>query len=210
MSTSAAFNGLAHGTASVVSTPNGSSLSISGTMARARDTEETHARVERVDEVGVAAMPTVACVAMRPTRRLRVVRTAACASGVITPTTGTWSSSWSCGSEAEVAALQAATTSFTPCPSRNRPSLARVAPDLRQRPRPVRQPRVVTEIDEILVRHRHEALVQDCQAAHARVEDADRSRPGPSRDCREASGCSSILAGWPVSASERAASRTRR
>src|SRR5437588_704706 len=51
---------------------------------------------------------------MSPTRRLRVACTAACASGAITPTTGTRSSSWSCGSAAEVAALQATRTSFTP------------------------------------------------------------------------------------------------
>ena len=38
--------------------------------------------------------------------------------GVITPTTGTESSSWSCGSAAEVAALQATRISFTPSPSR--------------------------------------------------------------------------------------------
>jgi hypothetical protein len=35
---------------------------------------------------------------------------------------------------------------------------------------------MVSEIDEILVRHRHEALVQDGQTAHARVEDPDRPR----------------------------------
>src|SRR5215211_3002338 len=56
------------------------------------------------------------------------------------------------------------------------PELARVAADLRKRARPVRQPRVVAEVDEVLVRHGHEALVQDSEAAHARVEDADRSR----------------------------------
>ncbi len=51
-------------------------------------------------------------------RRFRVVCTAAWASGVITPTIGTSSRSCSSGSAAEVAALQAATTSFTPCASR--------------------------------------------------------------------------------------------
>ena len=39
-------------------------------------------------------------------RRLRVAWTAACASGVITPTTGTWSSSCNCGNAATSAALQ--------------------------------------------------------------------------------------------------------
>jgi hypothetical protein len=33
---------------------------------------------------------------------------------------------------------------------------------------------MVAEIDEVLVRHRHEALVEDGQAAHTGVEDADR------------------------------------
>ena len=32
---------------------------------------------------------------------------------------------------------------------------------------------MVAEVDEVLVRHRHEALVQDGEAADARVEDAD-------------------------------------
>ena len=43
------------------------------------------------------------CVASSPTRRLRVACTAACASGEITPTAGTASSSCSCGKAAEVA-----------------------------------------------------------------------------------------------------------
>ena len=115
---------------------------------------------------------TVAAVASRPTRRLRVACTAACASGVITPTTGTASSSCSRGSAAEVAALHATTMSFTSCCSRIGADLAREAADLLERPRPVRQARVVAEVDEVLVRHRHEALVEDGQAADARVEDA--------------------------------------
>ena len=47
-------------------------------------------------------------------------------------------------------------------------------PDLVERARPVRQPRTVAEVDEVLVRERDEALVQDGETAHARVEDADR------------------------------------
>jgi hypothetical protein len=35
---------------------------------------------------------------------------------------------------------------------------------------------MVAEVDEVLVRHRHETLVQDGQAADAGIEDADRSR----------------------------------
>ena len=44
------------------------------------------------------------------------------------------------------------------------------------RPRAVREARMVAEIDEILVRHRHEALVQNGEAPDSRVEDADRAR----------------------------------
>ena len=109
-------------------------------------------------------------------RRLRVARTAACASGVITPTTGTVERSCSAGSAAEVAALQATTISFTPWRLEVAGDLEREAPDLVERARPVRQPRVVAEVDEVLVRHRHEALVQDGQPADAGVEHADRPR----------------------------------
>ena len=82
---------------------------------------EAHAAVQatRNRRIGLLATAgTVACVARRPIRRLRVACTAACASGVITPTTGTSSSSCSCGSAAEVAALQATSTSFTSCAAR--------------------------------------------------------------------------------------------
>ena len=51
--------------------------------------------------------------------------------------------------------------------------LGREAPDLVERPRAVRKPGAVTEVDEVLVWKRDEALVQDGQSAHARVEDAD-------------------------------------
>ena len=65
--------------------------------------------------------------------------------------------------------------------------LAREPTDLLERARAVGQARAVTEVDEVLVRKRDEALVQDGEAAHARVEDTDgawihardsRSRPG--------------------------------
>ena len=54
--------------------------------------------------------------------------------------------------------------------------LAREATYLRERPRPIREPGVVTEVDEILVRERDEAFVEDGQAAHARVEHPDGPR----------------------------------
>ena len=48
--------------------------------------------------------------------------------------------------------------------------------NLGERPRPVRQARVVAEVDEVLVRHRHQALVEHGQPADAGVENADRAR----------------------------------
>ena len=47
-----------------------------------------------------------------------------------------------------------------------RADLARELSDLVERPRAVRQPCVVTEVEEVLVRQRHEALVEDGQPAH--------------------------------------------
>ncbi len=61
-------------------------------------------------------------------------------------------------------------------PREVRPDLAREAADLLERPRPVRQARVVAEVDEVLVRHRDEALVEDGQAADSRVENSDGAR----------------------------------
>ena len=52
--------------------------------------------------------------------------------------------------------------------------LERVRANLVERSRPVRQPRMVAEVDEVLVRHRHEAFVQHRQPAGARVEHPDR------------------------------------
>src|SRR5205085_5261808 len=57
-----------------------------------------------------------------------------------------------------------------------RADLAREPAYVGERLRAVREPRMVAEVDEVLVRHGYEALVQDGQAAHARVEDAHRPR----------------------------------
>ena len=48
--------------------------------------------------------------------------------------------------------------------------------DLGERPRAVGEPRVVAEVDEVLVRHRDQALVENREAADAGVEDTDRPR----------------------------------
>ena len=69
--------------------------------------------------------------------------------------------------------LHATTISFTSCASRNAADLVREAADLVERARPVRQARVVAEVDEVLVRQRHEALVEDGEPADSRVEHAD-------------------------------------
>ena len=51
--------------------------------------------------------------------------------------------------------------------------LGREAADLVERTRTVGEPRAVSEVHEVLVRQRDEALVQDGESAHARVEHAD-------------------------------------
>ena len=72
--------------------------------------------------------------------------------------------------------LHATTISFTSCVSRIRADLTREASHLVQRPRAVGEPGVVAEVDEVLVRQRDEALVQDGQAADTGVEHADGPR----------------------------------
>ena len=58
-------------------------------------------------------------------------------------------------------------------PSRADADLEREARDLVERPGAVRQPRVVAKVDDVLVRHRDEQLVDDGEAVDAGVEDAD-------------------------------------
>ena len=64
--------------------------------------------------------------------------------------------------------------------------LVREAAHLVAAARAVRQARVVAQVDEVLVRHRHEALVQNGQASDSRVEDTDGPGVRHSRDCRNA------------------------
>ena len=109
-------------------------------------------------------------------RLFRVTWTAAWASGVITPTTGTRDALLEirqrrrgrrvAGDEDQLDALRGEVAGDLACE----------AADLVERARAVRQARAVAEVDEVLVRHRHQALVEDGQPAHARVEDADRPR----------------------------------
>ena len=49
-------------------------------------------------------------------------------------------------------------------------------PNLGERTRPIGETGAVAEVDEVLVRHRDQALVQDGEPAGAGVEDADGSR----------------------------------
>ena len=109
-------------------------------------------------------------------RRLRVTRTAAYASGAITPTTGTVERLLQRGQRGRGRGVARDHDQLHALRLEVAGDLEREAPDLGERPRPVRQPRVVAEVDEVLVRHRHQALVQHGQPAHAGVEDADRPR----------------------------------
>ena len=61
--------------------------------------------------------------------------------------------------------------------------LAGEAADLLERSRPVRQARPVAEVDEVLVRHRDQALVEDGEPTGTGVEHADRADVH-GRECR--------------------------
>ena len=101
--------------------------------------------------------------------------TAARASGVSTPITGTSSVCWSSRSAVAVAELQATTISFTPSrASQPAISWAQRAQLVRRAPS-VGEARGVAGVEKVLVRHGHEALVEDRQASHAGVEHADRT-----------------------------------
>ena len=178
MSTPASLSGAAYSrTARSVSSPYGSSPSISGTRRRARNREESRRRRRaRARARRSARRRPSPCVASRPILRLRVACTAACASGVITPITGTRKlflklrqRSGGRGVAGDDDQLHVLLLEV------ERRSRART-PHLGERTRPVRQARVVAEIDEVLVRHRHEALVQNGKPADARVEHADGPR----------------------------------
>ena len=109
-----------------------------------------------------------------PIRRFRVAWTAARASGARTPTTGTASRYCSVGSAAAVAELQAATISLTPSSRRYEAISSAKRRISRCRPGPVRAASAVAQVDEVLVRHRDEALVEHGQPTRSRVEDPDR------------------------------------
>ena len=120
----------------------------------------------------------MAGVAISPTRPLTVAAAASRDSGVTTPTTGTRpsSSSRSAGSAAAVAELQATTSSFAPRSSRMPGELAREAEQLVRAAVAVREASGVAEVEKVLVRKRHEALVQHGQPADPGVEDGDGKR----------------------------------
>jgi len=109
-------------------------------------------------------------------RRLRVAWTAACASGVITPTTGTSSFLLQLRQRRRGRRVAGVDDELHSLALEIGGDLPRELTDLREGPRPIGQPCVVAEVDEILVGHRDEAFVQDGQAAHPRVEHADRPR----------------------------------
>ena len=66
--------------------------------------------------------------------------------------------------------------------------LAREAADLVERPRAVRQAGAVAEVDEVLVRHRDQALVKDGEPTGTGVEHADRAGIH-ARECRRGLMC---------------------
>ena len=113
---------------------------------------------------------------MRPTLPLRVAAAARRDSGVTTPMTGTrpLSVSRSAGSAAAVAELHATTSSFAPRSSEDARQLGGERAQLGGRAVAVREAGGVAEVQEVLVRQRHEALVQDGEAADSGVEDGDR------------------------------------
>ena len=83
-------------------------------QARAGHVDEVDSRVEAMHDVAIAPARDRRLRASSPTRRLRVSCTAARASGVSTPITGTSSVRCRSPSAVAVAELQAITISFTP------------------------------------------------------------------------------------------------
>ena len=130
---------------------------------------------------------TVAGVASTPTLPDSVIAAAISASGSITVTTSTPASaaisraaSW----PAEVAELQAITSSFAPRSSRKRVSCSTCARSSSGGSRSVRETARVAQVDIVLLGQRDEALVQHGEPADPRVEHRDRqhrrSAQGPS------------------------------
>ena len=175
MSTSASFSGSAYSrTASVVSGPNGSSLSISGT-SRGQGTAVSRTPASSV-RTSCSYRPRLdgrlrreepdPAVPGRLHRRVRLGRDHA--------DDRHRQRLLELGQRGRGRAVARDEDQLHALPLQVAGDLVREARHLRQRPRAVRQPRRVAEVDEVLVRHRHEALVQDGQAAHARVEHPDR------------------------------------
>ena len=134
-------------------------------------------------------------------RPLRVAAAARRDSGRTTATTGTRrsSSSRSAGSAAAVAELQATTSSFAPRSSRMPASSRANACSSSGVRSPYGKARGVPEVEEVLMRKRHEALVQDGEPADAGVEDGDGQRAIGGRHGRQwwQAGMSMAMAmGW--------------
>ena len=155
-------------------------------VGAARHRNELDARVERSRRVRrTARLATVASVARSPTRRLRVDRPQRRASGWRTPTTGIWSAAEDRAVPPRLRSCTRRPCSLTPARSRKAPIFEGEVANLGEGTWTVRQAGAVTEVDEVLVRERDEALVEHGQPTHSGVEYADRSRVHP-RDCREA------------------------
>ena len=118
-------------------------------------------------------------VASTPTRALAVIAAAISACGSTTGTTSTpraAATSRVTSSPTEVAVLQAITSSLAPRSSSSVGDPRDPLAQLRRVLVAVGEHRRVAEVDEVLLRQRDEALVEDGEAADAGVEHRDRRR----------------------------------
>ena len=150
-----------------------------GARDRGQPTSGSAARSAR----SYAPLATVAGVASRPMRpvaaspRPPARRRAGRRRSRRRPASSACSRSRSAGSAAAVAELQATTSSFARRASSSLGDLERERLELGARPVAVREARRVAEVHEVLVRERHEQLVQDGQPADPGVEHPDRAPP---------------------------------
>ena len=201
MSTPASLSGAATSrTASVVSSPNGSGPSISGTSRGHGTAIDLDPGVVRVDELLVAA-------ARARSPPSRAGRRGGCGSRARrrAPRAGARrrrarrARAAGRAGRAAVAVLQATTTSFSVLGLEMAADLEREAAAPRRAGAGRRAARVVAEVDRVLVRQRDEQLVEDGEAAHAGVEDADRP-PVHRADDTDGRSCGLHTCGLPFAA----------
>ena len=171
VSTSAAPGARHSRTGSSIAAPYGSSLWIRGTSPGHATGVKLDAGVESRERLRIADRVDRGAVARKPIRRARVACTAARASGVITPMTGTGVGlqAGQRGSgrgvarhddELDVLGLEAGR------------DLVCESAQLLERVRAVRETTGIAEVHEVLVREGDEALVEDGEPSDTRVEQA--------------------------------------